>query len=1140
MRKGGIIMRKSIFLVLFVLLLALLPMMGVHATADDPYWPQSMYDHIEKTILDNTPKVKDAGGQYIYETVDGTFTYSVKLTDFTPRKSIEDVFSARPSGSGSILTRVEVTDWTWAIRAALQDVADHGGGTVVFPRGIYTTGAIRFRGNNTRIHLEDGAEIQFIRNLQYGTNVRTDPTKMLPPVTPKDGEWDDWYPQEKTRYECRDIYAYSPLIYAYNLKNIAVTGAGNGGKNAITGDGRLATNAEDIDGNDFPDGYIEPEPGAPLSIINGMADSRHMRTYTATLPVYDTDNETILVPTGTKVTFNIDPVTREPILAATGGVSYSTWITNQMNAWAPIEERKIPDLVPLNTPGLSDAQKVSRNFRRINQYRVTFIEPHECQNILISDFYIRNSPFWELHPQYSQYVRVKGLHINSHGGNNDGCNPDSSQYVLIEDNIFNTGDDCIAIKCGRDNDGYQPWNMPSTHIIVRNNLMKDGHGGMVSGSEMGGGVEWVFSHNNVYDSPNLFFGLRIKTNSSRGGYVRHIYIKDTEVKALMAAFATVNFYYDQDSDTRVPTASEIYISNCFSPPGGFTNKPKLGLIMAKQYGNSPVNGIHFKDCNFDGFHQSPGNTEFPNRPVTNLMCIAEGGIEYDNVRIDGQLYQPPKRTSDIQTLIFTRTSDPTDVRIISKPEDIEALINESRTAADKNWDISVVAKVDGYDYKGKHYGITDTIENSTYSGPLGGASSRQTETLLEKHNGGVLYANGRSPFIKDEDREYPYYKSSGLPAYEAFVRVNARHTVGTTNNVNDWGTDAETFDVGPNYVIDLRTPGRVTAMENGEYLIKLRENVNMGNDYTVRAGVIMLSKVEVVLRNALYTDDQDFVFYSARPMITETKIDASEKLFVVTYDRPMNPTYLSTLESLDFKVAADGTAVAVEDTGVWSEDGRSISYKVLDAVAPEKYHTVDAFDPTSRVLSYRGHVPVTNVGAPDVTLSSSISKIVAGYAANIPVDVSFAGAAVSFDLGLYNPTGALIDTISVLANGRYIFKVAASATAETGSYVIKQVGAEEEIVIACAAQPNNLWAPAADISGNGVIVTFASDVTFAGAQKSIKIGDVAVDAGKATASGMVVTIADVADAKGKTVVISGVKYPDLFPSYSFTFTVLVD
>ncbi len=925
------------------------------AEEEDPYWPQSMYDQIEKTVQDNVPVVKDADGEYIFETVDGTFTYSVKLTDFAPHTSIEDVYEARPSGEpGSVLTHVEVEDWTWAFRAALQDVADHGGGTVVVPAGTYVTGAIRYRADNTRIHLEDGANIQFIRNLQYGTNVREDPETMLPPVTPADGEWDDWYPMEKTRYECRDIYGFSPLIYAYGLRNIALTGAGNGGANAITGDGRPSTDGADIDGNDFPDGYIEPEEGAPLSIIDGMADARHMRTFGATLPVYAEDDTTLLVPEDTKISFNIDPDTLAPVLGD-GGLRYSDFITSLMNDWQPLETRKIPDLVPLDTEGLQDAQKVGRNFRRINQYRPTFIEPHACQNVLIADFYLRNSPFWEVHPTYTQNVIVRGLHINSHGANNDGCDPDSSQYILIEDNIFNTGDDCIAIKCGRDNDGYEPWNMPSTHMIIRNNLMKDGHGGMVAGSEMAGGVEWIFSHSNVYDSPNLFFGLRIKTNSSRGGYIRHIYIKDTEIRELMSAFATVNFYYDDDSDNRVPSVSDIYVSNCFSKPDPSVRHLKLGFLMAKTYGSSPISGLHFKDCTFEGFYQSPSNAENPNRPVTNLICLADGGIEYDNVVFDGQLYQPPANTTQITSLTFTRSSDPTDVRVISSPEAFDALVEESRADEDSLWDIAITAKVDGFDYNGKHYGITDTIENSTYTGPLGSDFDGRAEKLLEKHNGGTLYINGASPYIRDEDREYPYYRVNGLPAYEAFVRVNTAHET-QDGTIKDWGTSPSTFDVGPNYVIDLRTPGRVTPLENGEYLIKLRENVDMGNPYTIREGVITLNKVEVVLRNALFTDDQDFVFYSALPMVTQATIEGQQ--LVMRYDRPMSADALGKFDSLILSLSADGKALSIDENGVWSEDGMSVSYTILDSIDPQQYHTVDTFDPTSQVLSYRGFVPV--------------------------------------------------------------------------------------------------------------------------------------------------------------------------------------
>lgn len=939
--------------------------LSTSTASEDDYWPQGMYDRIEQTVMNAAPEVMDAGGKYVYKTTDGTFDYAVKLTDYQPHKSIEEVFEPKLDEKGTrvgtILKKVEVDDWTWAIRAALQDVTEHGGGTVVIPAGTYITGAIRFRGDNTRIHLENGAHIEFIRNLQYGTNVRENPETELPPVTPADGQWDDWYPQERTRYECRDIYGFSPLFYAYGLKNIAITGAGNGGQNPVTGDGRPSTSAEDIDGNDYEEGYIEPEAGTAISYIDGKGDSEHMRTFTVTkLPLYAEDGKTVLIPEGTQMTFNLDET--GGIVPASEGKSYRDWINAKLDAWAPETERRLPDLVPLDSELLSDAQKTTRNARRINQYRPTFMEPFRCDNILISDFYLRNSPFWEVHPTYCTNIHVTGLHINSHGRNNDGCDPDSSQYILIENCIFNTGDDCIAIKCGRDNDGYEPWNKPSTHMIVRNNLMKDGHGGMVCGSEIGGGVEWIFSHNNTYDSPNLYYGLRFKTNSSRGGYIRHIYMKDTTVKAVMSAFATVNFYYDNDSDTRVPTATDIYVSNCRSPEGGFTHAPKLGLIMAKAYGSAPLSGIHFKDCEFEGFAQSPSNKEHPNRPVTNLMCVTPNGIEFDNVKVDGEIYNPPAQTEKITKLIFTASDNPNEVRTVEKPEDIEEIIKESRAANGKNWDISIVAEINGFDYKGKHYTVGDTIENSTYEGPLDGAPRG---SILELINGGTLYVDGKSPYIKDADKRYPYYRESGIPAYEAFVRVNTQQNVGTQENVRDWGTSTETQDAGPNFVVDLRTPGRVSSLGGNTYAIKLRENVNMGDEYKIREP-ILLSKVEVTLRNGLFTDDQDFVFYTATPMITKTEIDLNNNALVVTYDRKMYPDRVAELKALDISLAADGKSVKIASDGKWSSDGRSISYAMEGAAADAgKYYTVDAFDKTSTVLSYRGRAEVIESGFTD-------------------------------------------------------------------------------------------------------------------------------------------------------------------------------
>src|SRR3546814_2553801 len=93
---------------------------------------------------------------------------------------------------------------------------------------------------------------------------------------------------------------------------------------------------------------------------------------------------------------------------------------------------------------------------------------------------------------------------------------------------LDTGDDCIAIKSGRDGDGRRI-GIPSENIIIEHCLMKDGHGGVVLGSEVSGGVRNVFALNNTMDSPNLDRVLRLKTSSSRGGTLENVFMKDTKV-----------------------------------------------------------------------------------------------------------------------------------------------------------------------------------------------------------------------------------------------------------------------------------------------------------------------------------------------------------------------------------------------------------------------------------------------------------------------------------------------------------------------------------------------------------------------------------------------------------------------------------
>ena len=117
-------------------------------------------------------------------------------------------------------------------------------------------------------------------------------------------------------------------------------------------------------------------------------------------------------------------------------------------------------------------------------------------------------------------LQIKGL-----GPNNDGCNPESSKDVLIKDCYFNNGDDCIAIKSGRNNDGRRI-NIPSENIVVKNCVMKNGHGGVVLGSEISGRVRNVFAEDCKMDSPESDRGaIRIKTNSVRGGFLENIFVQ---------------------------------------------------------------------------------------------------------------------------------------------------------------------------------------------------------------------------------------------------------------------------------------------------------------------------------------------------------------------------------------------------------------------------------------------------------------------------------------------------------------------------------------------------------------------------------------------------------------------------------------
>lgn len=191
-------------------------------------------------------------------------------------------------------------------------------------------------------------------------------------------------------------------------------------------------------------------------------------------------------------------------------------------------------------------------------FRPPFVQPYLCENVLVEDIKVINAPFWLLNPVLCKSVTVRGVTLESLGPNSDGCNPESCSDVVIDNCYFDTGDDCIAIKSGRNADGRRI-NQPAENIVISNCQMRAGHGGVVIGSEISGGARNIFVENCEMSSPDLERGIRIKTNSVRGGLIEHLRYRNIKIGEVKDAIV-INFYYEEgDAGDFDPTVRDIEI-----------------------------------------------------------------------------------------------------------------------------------------------------------------------------------------------------------------------------------------------------------------------------------------------------------------------------------------------------------------------------------------------------------------------------------------------------------------------------------------------------------------------------------------------------------------------------------------------------
>jgi unsaturated rhamnogalacturonyl hydrolase len=381
----------------------------------------------------------------------------------------------------------EGADVSEAIRKAIDRCHNEGGGTVVIPSGTWLTGPIRLL-SNVRLHLETGAVLKF----------KTDPSAYLPIVY--------------TRWEGVELMNYSPLIYAMEAENIAITGDG---------------------------------------ILDGQASEENWWTWK--------------------------------------GRTAFGW-----KAGMPEQSTARNRLFEMAENGVPVEQRV---FGEGGYLRPSFIQPYRSRNVLIEGITVLRSPMWEIHPVLCENVIIRGVTVISHGPNNDGCNPESCRNVLIEDCTFDTGDDCIAIKSGRNADGRRVA-VPSENIVIRGCEMRNGHGGVVIGSEISGGCRNVFVENCRMSSPHLDRAIRIKTNSVRGGIVENLFVRNVWIGEVAESILRVNFEYEEgDASDFTPIVRNVQLQNVTC------ESARMALFLVG-YERSPITGIRVENCTFSGI-QSP-------------------------------------------------------------------------------------------------------------------------------------------------------------------------------------------------------------------------------------------------------------------------------------------------------------------------------------------------------------------------------------------------------------------------------------------------------------------------------------------------------------------------------------------------------
>lgn len=509
-----------------------------------------------------------------------------------------------------------------AFKAAIEACSKAGGGRVIIPKGNwYCAGPIVLR-SNVHLHLKSGAHIFFSQKPEHYA---------------KYGEHDCGANGKLTlsRWQSNDCLNYSSMIYAYNQHNIALTGED---WNAILdGQGGMPFDREgecwwSWKGKNRTINAVSQNtvPGTRAGQLSQVSPNPLNRPLAQVAPWLGDDERQLIEGSGSK--------------------------------WSH-DENYLPALSEANVP------LHQRVFGKGHYLRPPMIHLVGCTNVLLEGYHVINTPFWQHHPVHCRNLVIRKVHAESLGPNSDGFDPEGCDHVLVDQCTFDTGDDCIAIKAGKNRDTQFG---PSQNIVIQNCIMQSGHGAVTLGSEMAGGIENVFARDLVFENAHwqdnpLNTAIRLKTNMNRGGYLRHFYLKNISIPngvqispsfyaslpgspiasrtVATAAGAVVTFDcdYTPTADTvriRPPQVSDVHIANV--KVGNISKGGKSGSCyqaivilgpVASDYNGAqpmpavlPVRRVTIKDCDFG----HPVHAEQP------IYLYNVEGLKLENVRIGGQ------------------------------------------------------------------------------------------------------------------------------------------------------------------------------------------------------------------------------------------------------------------------------------------------------------------------------------------------------------------------------------------------------------------------------------------------------------------------------------------------------------------------